>query len=102
MEELKELFKNFSELRTLDLAEYYCCTDDIPPVLEAYRDVAARLRSSFSEGFKSEEIRVITRCCSGLVSFPRLIHITQNNQFFDHIMSLKIININKYKYLILK
>ncbi|KAG9153883.1 hypothetical protein Leryth_006004 [Lithospermum erythrorhizon] len=74
-EELDELFKVAFELTSIDFSSYYCWTDDIPPVLESHPNVSSRLTSldllnpSFSEGFKSDEIKAITKSCPSLSFF---------------------------------
>lgn len=60
------------ELASLDLSEFYHWTEDLPPVLQAFPDVAKSLTkldlltTSFSEGFKDHEILTITRACPNL------------------------------------
>ncbi|KAL2245664.1 F-box/LRR-repeat MAX2 homolog A [Sesamum indicum] len=74
-DELKILFSECSQLRSLDLSAFYCWTDDVPPALESYPSVASNLtclnllNPSFSEGFKSDEIKVITKACPNLREF---------------------------------
>ncbi|XP_004243284.2 F-box/LRR-repeat MAX2 homolog A [Solanum lycopersicum] len=75
-EELSMLFtENCPKLHSLDLSNFYCWTDDIPVALESHPTVAANLtslnllNSSFSEGFKSDEISSITRACPNLKEF---------------------------------
>lgn len=59
-------------LSSLDLSEFYYWTEDLPPVLIAYPNVAKSLTkldlltTSFSEGFKDHEIRAITEACPNL------------------------------------
>lgn len=59
-------------LSSLDLSEFYYWTEDLPPVLQAYPNVAKSLTkldlltTSISEGFKDHEIRVITKACPNL------------------------------------
>lgn len=69
------LFDKCKRIVSLDLSNFYYWTEDLPPVLEMYKDVAANLvclnllAPSFSEGFRAAEIRVITKCCSNLKEF---------------------------------
>ncbi|KAL9664736.1 hypothetical protein QQ045_020143 [Rhodiola kirilowii] len=69
------LFDKCKHLVSLDLSNFYYWTEDLPPVMELYPDVAANLVSlnllapSFSEGFRAAEIRVITKCCPNLREF---------------------------------
>ncbi|KAL0306800.1 UNVERIFIED_CONTAM: F-box/LRR-repeat MAX2A [Sesamum radiatum] len=74
-DELKILISECGLLRSLDLSAFYCWTDDVPPALESYPSVASSLtclnllNPSFSEGFKSDEIKVITKACPSLREF---------------------------------
>lgn len=74
-DELKMLLSGCGELKSLDLSTFYCWTDDLPPALESYPSVASNLtrlnilNPSFSEGFKSDEIKVITKACPNLTEF---------------------------------
>ncbi|KAI3465841.1 hypothetical protein Pfo_022505 [Paulownia fortunei] len=74
-DELKILFSGCRQLNSLDLSAFYCWTDDVPPALESYPSVASNLtcfnllNPSFSEGFKSGEIKVITKACPNLREF---------------------------------
>lgn len=69
------LFEQCKSLVSLDLSSFYYWTEDLPPILEAHGDVAANLlrlnllTSSFSEGFKGEEIQAITKACPNLKEF---------------------------------
>ncbi|KAH0708017.1 F-box/LRR-repeat MAX2 homolog A-like isoform X2 [Solanum tuberosum] len=71
-DEFNLLFQGCPQLGSLDLSTFYCWTDDIPPALELNPLVAGNLtvfnlmNASFSEGFKTDEIRVITKCCPNL------------------------------------
>ncbi|KAG7570212.1 Leucine-rich repeat cysteine-containing subtype [Arabidopsis thaliana x Arabidopsis arenosa] len=62
-------------LESLDLSAFYHWTEDLPPVLLRYADVAARLTrldlltASFTEGYKSSEIVSITKSCPNLKDF---------------------------------
>ncbi|KAL8480687.1 hypothetical protein ACS0TY_026749 [Phlomoides rotata] len=62
-DELKTVLSGCGELKSLDLSTFYCWTDDVPPALESYPSVASNLtrldilNPSFSEGFKSDEIK---------------------------------------------
>lgn len=80
------LFEQCQSLSSLDLSEFYYWTEDLPPVLEAFPSVAKSLTkidlltTSFTEGFKDDEIRTITEACPNLKQFlvacrfdPRLI-----------------------------
>lgn len=74
-DELKMVLSGCGYLKSLDLSAFYCWTDDLPPALEAYPAVASNLtrldilNPSFSEGFKSDEIKVITKACPNLTEF---------------------------------
>lgn len=74
-DELKMLFSECGRLKSLDLSSFYCWTDDVPPSLESYPAVASNLtrldilNPSFPEGFKSDEIKVITKSCPNLKDF---------------------------------
>ncbi|KAJ8527802.1 hypothetical protein K7X08_015253 [Anisodus acutangulus] len=67
--ELNLLFQGCPQLGFLDLSTFYCWADDVPPALESNPIVSGNLtvlnlmNASFSEGFKTDEIRVITKCC---------------------------------------
>lgn len=71
-EELQALFRENESLTKLDLSSFYCWTDDVPAALSAYPMVSSILISlnllnpSFSEGFKSDEIKDITKSCPNL------------------------------------
>ncbi|KAF8087439.1 hypothetical protein N665_0585s0017 [Sinapis alba] len=62
-------------LESLDLSAFYHWTEDLPPVLLRYADVAAKLTrlnlltASFNEGYKSSEIVDITKACPNLRDF---------------------------------
>nr|UVX20549.1 MAX2 [Phelipanche aegyptiaca] len=70
--ELKIFFSECGHLKSLDLSAFYCWTDDVPPALESYPSFASGLtclnllNPSFSEGFKSQEIKSITKACPNL------------------------------------
>ncbi|XP_075477587.1 F-box protein MAX2 homolog A-like [Primulina tabacum] len=74
-DELKILFQQCGQLNSLDLSAFYCWTDDVPPALESYPLLASNLtclnllNPSFSEGFKSDEIKIITISCPNLREF---------------------------------
>ncbi|KAJ4729659.1 F-box protein MAX2 [Melia azedarach] len=69
------LFEHCESLTSLDLSNFYFWTEDLPPVLQAHPDKAANLTylnvlsTSFTEGFKSQEIRDITAACPNLNKF---------------------------------
>lgn len=71
-EELQALFRENESLTKLDLSAFYCWTDDVPAALSAYPMVSSILTSlnllnpSFPEGFKSDEIKDITKSCPNL------------------------------------
>ncbi|PHT73080.1 F-box protein MAX2 [Capsicum annuum] len=71
-EEFDFLFKGCGHLESVDLSSFYCWTDDVPPALEWNPVLAGNLTElnlmnpSFSEGFKTDEIGVITKCCPNL------------------------------------
>lgn len=66
------LMEHCPYLTSLDLSEFYYWTEDLPPVLQAYPNVAKSLTkldlltTSFSEGFKDHEILAITEACPNL------------------------------------
>ncbi|XP_051152068.1 F-box/LRR-repeat MAX2 homolog A [Andrographis paniculata] len=74
-DELRILFSECGRLKSLDLSAFYCWTDDVPPALESYPSIASNLTNlnllnpSFSEGFKSDEIKIITKACPNLTEF---------------------------------
>nr|GEU42250.1 F-box/LRR-repeat MAX2 homolog A [Tanacetum cinerariifolium] len=63
------------DLVDLDLSSFYCWTDDVPIVLRSFPLVASRLtclnllNPSIPDGFKGEEVEVITKCCLNLKKF---------------------------------
>ncbi|CAN7007401.1 unnamed protein product [Brassica oleracea var. botrytis] len=69
------VFEHCGFLESLDLSAFYHWTEDLPPVLLRYADVAARLTrlnlltASFNDGYKSSEIVVITKACPNLRDF---------------------------------
>ncbi|XP_013637137.1 PREDICTED: F-box protein MAX2-like [Brassica oleracea var. oleracea] len=69
------IFEHCGLLESLDLSAFYHWTEDLPPVLQRYADVAARLTrldiltASFTEGYKSSEIVDITKACPNLRDF---------------------------------
>ncbi|CAH8385353.1 unnamed protein product [Eruca vesicaria subsp. sativa] len=69
------IFENCGLLESLDLSAFYHWTEDLPPVLHRYADVAARLTrldiltASFTEGYKCSEIVDITKACPNLREF---------------------------------
>lgn len=74
-DELQILLSNCEKLSSLDLSAFYCWTDDVPPALASCPSVASNLtrlnllNPSFSEGFKSDEIKAITKACPQLREF---------------------------------
>ncbi|XP_042012370.1 F-box/LRR-repeat MAX2 homolog A-like [Salvia splendens] len=68
-------FSKCGRLKSLYLSSFYYWTDDVPPALEAYHSLALNLtrldilNPSFSEGFKSDKIKVITKSCPNLIEF---------------------------------
>ncbi|KAF7851231.1 hypothetical protein BT93_L4328 [Corymbia citriodora subsp. variegata] len=66
------LFEHCRSLSALDLSSFYYYTEDLPPALQGYPLIASSLTrldlltTSFSEGFKTEEIRVIAAACGNL------------------------------------
>ncbi|GKU92356.1 hypothetical protein SLEP1_g6094 [Rubroshorea leprosula] len=66
------LFEHGHSLSSLDLSNFYCWTEDLPPALQAHPSFATSLshlnilRHSFSEGFKSHELLAITAVCPNL------------------------------------
>ncbi|TKY66765.1 F-box/LRR-repeat MAX A [Spatholobus suberectus] len=69
------LFSRCRSLASLDLSSFYHWPEDLPPVLTANPVSAASLRrlnlltTSFTEGFKSQEIESITASCPNLEHF---------------------------------
>ncbi|KAL1191093.1 F-box protein MAX2 [Cardamine amara subsp. amara] len=69
------IFEHCGFLESLDLSAFYHWTEDLPPVLLRYADVAAKLTrldlltASFTEGYKSSEIVSITKSCPNLKDF---------------------------------
>ncbi|BFG25015.1 hypothetical protein CerSpe_112890 [Prunus speciosa] len=69
------LFDQCHSLSELDLSEFYYWTEDLPPVLEAHPNVARSLTkldlltTSFTEGFRANEIKSIVTAC------PKLQHL---------------------------
>lgn len=74
-DELKIVMYEWTHLKSLDLSSFYCWTDDVPPALESCPTVASNLtclnllNPSFSQGFKSDEIKIITKACPNLREF---------------------------------
>ncbi|KAI9198041.1 hypothetical protein LWI28_009052 [Acer negundo] len=70
--EFVALLENCYSLSSLDLSNFYCWTEDLPPALEAYPNVAASLSRlnilihSLADGFKSHELLAITAACPNL------------------------------------
>eukprot|EP01018_Ginkgo_biloba_P014532 Gb_10080 [translate_table: standard] len=69
--ELLFLMQNCRMLKSLDLSEFYCWTEDIPPALQAEPHVSANLRSLnllklSTEGFKAQELIVISSACRNI------------------------------------
>lgn len=66
------LFEHCECLKSIDLSNFYFWTEDLPPVLRAYPEKSANLTclnlltTSFTEGFKAQEIREITAACPSL------------------------------------
>ncbi|KAF3444014.1 hypothetical protein FNV43_RR13704 [Rhamnella rubrinervis] len=66
------LMEHCQRLTSLDLSEFYYWTEDLPPIIQAYPNVAKSLTkldlltTSFSEGFKDHEILAITGACTNL------------------------------------
>lgn len=73
--DLEPLIINSHSLSSLDLSEFYCWTEDLPPALESHPSVSYNftrlnlLNLSFSEGFKSHELRSISASCPNLKEF---------------------------------
>ncbi|KAK6287158.1 PREDICTED: F-box protein MAX2 [Theobroma cacao] len=69
------LLEQCENLCWLDLSSFYYWTEDLPPVLQACPKVSASLvhlnllTTSFTEGFKSQDIKDITTACPNLKSF---------------------------------
>ncbi|XVF27494.1 hypothetical protein REPUB_Repub14bG0112100 [Reevesia pubescens] len=66
------LFEHCRMLSSLDVSNFYCWTEDLPPAIEAYPSIAAFLshlnilNHSSTEGFKSHELLAITASCPNL------------------------------------
>ncbi|KAI4341125.1 hypothetical protein MLD38_025885 [Melastoma candidum] len=66
------VFDHCRSLLTLDVSSFYYYTEDLHPVLQVYPLAAGSLTKldlltvSFSEGFKSQEIKAITSACGNL------------------------------------
>ncbi|XVF87331.1 hypothetical protein PTKIN_Ptkin18bG0111500 [Pterospermum kingtungense] len=66
------LFEHCRMLSSLDVSNFYCWTEDLPPAFEAYPSLAASLshlnilKHSSAEGFKSHELLAITSHCPNL------------------------------------
>ncbi|XP_058219504.1 F-box/LRR-repeat MAX2 homolog A [Rhododendron vialii] len=69
------LFENCRTISSLDLSSFYCWNDDVPIALQSNPNLAANLtwlnllNPSFAEGFKSDEIKLITSSCPNLSQF---------------------------------
>ncbi|XWS30040.1 hypothetical protein CRYUN_Cryun24cG0083800 [Craigia yunnanensis] len=69
------LLEQCENLSWLDLSSFYYWTEDLPPVLQSCPKVSASLvhlnllTTSFAEGFKSQEIKEITKACPNLKNF---------------------------------
>lgn len=74
-EELNNLFQQCRSLCSLDLSSFYCWTDDVLLALQSNPLVSSNLtclnlsNPSFSEGFKSDEIKEISKACPNLKEF---------------------------------
>ncbi|GAB2233912.1 hypothetical protein Droror1_Dr00003142 [Drosera rotundifolia] len=70
--EFDSLFESCRVIESLDLSEFYCWKEDLPPALEAHRQVTRNLQvldilnPSFAEGFKGNEIVSIVGVCGNL------------------------------------
>ncbi|CAH8355801.1 unnamed protein product [Eruca vesicaria subsp. sativa] len=76
-------------LESLDLSAFYHWTEDLPPVLLRYADVAGKLTrlnlltASFNEGYKSSEIVDITKACPNLRDFR--VACTFDSRYFEFV-----------------
>lgn len=69
--ELKLLMQNCTALKSLDLSQFYCWTEDIPLALQAEPHVSANLSSLnllklSAEGFRAQELAAISGACRNL------------------------------------
>lgn len=69
--ELVILMRNCVAMKSLDLSQFYCWTEDIPPALQAEPHVSANLSSLnllklSAEGFKAQELAAISGACRNL------------------------------------
>eukprot|EP00250_Pteridium_aquilinum_P013072 c21112_g2_i1 orf=230-2755(+) len=69
--EFRYLMQSCKSLKDLDLSEFYCWTEDIPPALMMEPSVSGNLRSLnllkvSVEGFKASELEAITTACRNL------------------------------------
>ncbi|KAI5060262.1 hypothetical protein GOP47_0024682 [Adiantum capillus-veneris] len=69
--EFRFLMQSCKSLQSLDLSEFYCWTEDIPPALMMEPFVSKNLRclnllKVSVEGFKASELEAITRSCPNL------------------------------------
>lgn len=69
--EFRFLMQSCKSLRNLDLSEFYCWTEDIPPALTMEPSTSRNLSSLnllkvSVDGFKASELEVITRACPNL------------------------------------
>lgn len=72
--ELKLLMQNCTAMKSLDLSQFYCWTEDIPLALQAEPNVSANLSSLnllklSAEGFRTQELAVISGACRNLEEF---------------------------------
>lgn len=73
--EFVPLLKHCKCLTSVDLSSFYHWAEDLPPVLKAHPDKSAILTSlnllttSFSEGYRSQEIIEVTAACPNLNKF---------------------------------
>ncbi|KAK8330941.1 hypothetical protein V6Z11_A10G040600 [Gossypium hirsutum] len=71
--DLVPLFDHCPMLSSLDVSHFYCWTEDLPPVIQAYPSIATSLshlnilkHDSSTDGFKSHELLSITASCPNL------------------------------------
>ncbi|XP_072998733.1 F-box/LRR-repeat MAX2 homolog [Typha latifolia] len=94
--DLAPLLANCSAIDSLDLSDFYCWTEDIPPALQAYPTAAASLTrlnlllASASEGFGRSELAVISESCTNLrhliapcIFNPRYINFVGDDALLD-------------------
>ncbi|KAI3440808.1 F-box_5 domain-containing protein [Psidium guajava] len=94
------LFEHCQSVSALDLSSFYYYTEDLPPALQHYPSIASSLTrldlltTSFSEGFKTEEIRVIAAACGNLREL--LVACTFDPRYFGFVGDQALLDIAAY------